>query len=316
MKKYHFYILIIFACSFALAYRWFSKPTSSIPLQQKKIIAIKTPSEPRPFKYTAKQAPAPTLEKEDMKMKIIKAQADDPSFLPFDNEGNIYIENVIIDEDWAIAHGDLLVGNAQELMQLERDGASLHLAKPQFWKDGIVPYTLHNSLRPEQKNAITSVMQLLSATSNLKFIEATGETDHLLFRSGGQHCYSFVGRVGGAQDVVLGPDCKEPQILHEVMHSLGFYHEQSRIDRDEFIMIMWENIEEQFHEQFKKIPPLHYSIDSIDFDLASIMMYPPQAFSRSPSEPSILTINGEFYRPKQTLSAGDILKIESIYGKK
>lgn len=53
----------------------------------------------------------------------------------------------------------------------------------------------------------------------------------------------MVGRVGGKQDLSLADPCQRVGIIeHEFMHALGFWHEQSRVDRDEYVTVRWENI--------------------------------------------------------------------------
>lgn len=65
-----------------------------------------------------------------------------------------------------------------------------------------------------------------------------------------RRCWSYVGKFGGAQIVSLqppdarGPNClgKEGRAIHELLHALGIFHEQSRADRDRFVDVHTENV--------------------------------------------------------------------------
>ena len=68
--------------------------------------------------------------------------------------------------------------------------------------------------------------------------------------------------------------------MHEIAHTAGVWHEQSRHDRNAYIQINWEKIEQDPDRtgQFEPYP----DGDGEDwgrYDYGSIMHYPPTAFS-------------------------------------
>lgn len=84
-----------------------------------------------------------------------------------------------------------------------------------------------------------------SSVCCLSILASTWHSDDdisFLFRT--TSCWSFLGQTGGSQTLSLQtPGCMWSGVAaHELMHALGFVHEQSRSDRDQFVTIMWKNI--------------------------------------------------------------------------
>jgi hypothetical protein len=71
--------------------------------------------------------------------------------------------------------------------------------------------------------------------------------DYLLITSDQTGCWSSVGRIGGPQKLNLqSPGCLTTlgTPVHELMHAVGFLHEQNRRERDNYVTIHWENVQQ------------------------------------------------------------------------
>ena len=103
---------------------------------------------------------------------------------------------------------------------------------------------------------IRRALVTIQTLSCLQFVPYGGEHNYIIFRScSTDGCSSQVGRNvnTGAQYINLGPGCLgQKTILHEVYHSLGMWHEQSRPDRDEYVQILETNVRDDKKYNFLK----------------------------------------------------------------
>ncbi|KIH47524.1 astacin [Ancylostoma duodenale] len=87
-------------------------------------------------------------------------------------------------------------------------------------------------------------------------------------------CWSYVGRLGGQQDLSLGDGCESVgTAAHEIGHAIGFFHTQSRHDRDNFITFNAHNVKRDWLDQFTKQTPATNENYGITYDYGSIMHY-------------------------------------------
>ncbi|ODM96743.1 Zinc metalloproteinase nas-14 [Orchesella cincta] len=142
----------------------------------------------------------------------------------------------------------------------------------------------------------------------------TGDFVHVV-KGTGNGCSSYVGRIGGRQDMNLqSPGCMSiGTIMHEMIHALGFQHEQCRPDRDDYINVLYENIQGGMAYNFDKFPDSQVTTYGVPYNVRSIMHYDSYAFSAN-GQPTMLAKNGEQIGSTGNLEGTDIAKLKAMYG--
>lgn len=181
-----------------------------------------------------------------------------------------------------------------------------------LWPNNTVYYAIDGNLANQTR--VTDAIKHWEQNTNLTFIKRSSQSNYIYFTTG-SGCASYIGMIGGKQDITLATGCSTGNTIHEIGHAIGLWHEQSRVDRDKSIKILYDNIQSGREHNFKTYAEIGFDgkeyTSTLDF--GSIMMYGPYSFSKN-GNPTIVKADGSTYSfQRSALSSGDRTGVNGMY---
>nr|CAD2166130.1 unnamed protein product [Meloidogyne enterolobii] len=184
------------------------------------------------------------------------------------------------------------------------------------WKEFPIPFIIQSDVN---RQAILEGIENWERTTCITFEEKEelpSDSSGLNFVFG-EGCFSNVGMVKGRnQRIGIGRNCDNPFVVsHEIAHALGFFHEQSRWDRDDFVEIQFANILPGFLNQFLKFSSSLTTTFGIKYDLGSVMHYDAFGYAKE-GMATILTKDVNYQETigqRFRLSFDDVKKMNFAY---
>ncbi|KAM6182297.1 meprin A subunit alpha [Erethizon dorsatum] len=179
-----------------------------------------------------------------------------------------------------------------------------------------IPYILADNLELNAKGAILSAFEMFRLKSCVDFKPYEGESSYIIFQkfSG---CWSMVGDQHVGQNLSIDSGCDYKAIVeHEILHALGFYHEQLRTDRDDYVTIWWDEIIPGYEHNFNTYNDNFITDLNTPYDYESLMHYAPLSFNQNESVPTITTKIPEFNSiigQRLDFSAIDLERLNRMY---
>ena len=181
------------------------------------------------------------------------------------------------------------------------------------WPSGVIPFVIDADI-PHPERIYDAMVQWTAATP-IRLVRRTDEANYVRFvrENNDGLCFSSIGMIGGEQKIRTDDKCETGTLVHEIGHTIGLWHEQSRRDRDKFVKVVYQNISQSSFRDFER--HINDEPDFSNYDFASIMHYGAFADSKEAGGASIETIPpGIPIGQRKSLSLGDIDAVEHMYG--
>ena len=199
----------------------------------------------------------------------------------------------------AVVEGDIVLGQATDVL----NGGANYVApdyvrgEPKRWESNLLPFIIDASVTASDRAAIQQAMMAWQRATNVRFRQLSGARDwqhenYVKFAGQKNQCSSnslgikdkLSGKVNEEDNInvveVAGCGQNWGRVAHEIGHVLGLGHEHSRGHRDDYITILWSNIDSP--KQFCRVIWDQQALADTAYDYDSIMHYAPtQAAKRS-----------------------------------
>jgi len=208
--------------------------------------------------------------------------------------------------------------NREEEESADRN-AIIHGVAYSKWPKKIIPFIISDKYTEDERNIIIQAMKVYHSKTCIRFKNKLDSDENYVHIFQGSGCYSHIGMRGfGEQELSLGNGCVyESIVLHELMHAAGFEHEQSRIDRDKYITVNFDNVEDKQAHNFKKYDKDSFTDLGTKYDLCSLMHYDEYAFTKESGKKTIVLKRANPCKytvgTAESFTKIDLLKINKLY---
>jgi hypothetical protein len=191
-----------------------------------------------------------------------------------------------------------------------------------LWPGGVMPFKIAPGFTDRELALIKEAQDVIQQNTCIKLPEATDDDkDFVVYTKNLEgSCSSYPGYFKGqAHPINLAAGCFNvgfATAMHETIHALGFNHEQSRPDRDQYVRILFDKINPKNKRNFEIDPNLSETY-GVPYDYDSVMHYPKDAFAKVDGETVIVTYKDpskqDVIGQRDHLSKGDALKLNRMY---
>eukprot|EP01084_Bolivina_argentea_P197219 338005_1 len=149
-----------------------------------------------------------------------------------------------------------------------------------YYDGGFIPYIIDASVQGDDLIGIQSAIQEYNTKTGLVLFQRTYENNYIKFAADNVNgCASdSVGMRSGETIISINVNaCQVPgrekvaAAIHEIGHAIGLFHTQTREDRDDYIIVHWDNMNPAMWSHSYKVND--EATDCLKYDYESIMHY-------------------------------------------